>query len=580
MRYTLSFPDPQTHHLGVALELDHPGGDLELFLPVWTPGSYLVREFARHLEGLGASDEAGRPLALDRLDKHRWRLAGGGAARATVRYRVYANELTVRTSHVDGTHAFVSPAGVFLGVRGREAQAHQVVVEAPAGWQVATALTGGPTQFTARDYDELIDSPLELGTHQLATFEAMGAIHQVAVWGRGNLDLARFVADVKRIVEAHGAFWGGLPYRRYVFILHLGARGRGGLEHSASTVLLLPRLAFAEPDGYEDALGLVSHEFFHVWNVKRLRPAALTPYRYGGEQYTRLLWWFEGATSYYEQLTLVRAGLLPPLRWLEALGRMFTTLARTPGAAKLSVEQSSLIAWVKLYRPDENTANSAVSYYLKGELVALALDLTLRRAGASLDEVLRRLYQRHQGAGVPEDGVERLVAELLGEEAARAFFDRFVRGVAPLEPDLALVGLRLRRRTSRGADDKGGRPPAKPEEGTPGWLGAELGSGPRLTVSSVREGSPAWMAGLSADDELVAEGGIRLDKGSLAERLKERGPGGTLRLTLFRRDELLEVAVPLAPPPEDAAWLELVEDPTEAQRAAFQAWCGAPWPAR
>ena len=579
MRYTLSCPEPQTHHLHVSLALDAPVGEVELFMPVWTPGSYLVREFARHVEGLEASDEAGRALPVTRLDKHRWRVEAGGAARATVRYRVYANELTVRTSHVDGTHAFVSPAGVFLGVRGREDQPHRVVVDAPAGWRVATALEGGPTEFTARDFDELVDSPLEIGTHEVATFEAMGARHELAVWGRGNLDLGRFVADVKRIVEAHGAFFGGLPYRRYVFIVHLAAKGRGGLEHRDSTVLLIPRHAFADRDGWEDALGLVSHEFFHLWNVKRLRPAALTPYRYDGEQYTRLLWWFEGATSYYEGLALVRAGLLSPARWLEGLGRRFTALARTPGAAKLPVDQSSLVSWVKLYRPDENTGNSAVSYYLKGELVALALDLALRRAGHSLDEVLRQLWARHREGGVPEDGVERLVAELLGEPAARLLFDRWVRGTGPLEPDLSLVGLRLRHRTSRGPEDKGGKP-AKPEEGTPGWLGAELSSGPRLTVSSVREGSPAWRAGLTAEDELVAEGGFRLDKGSLAERLKERGPGGTLRLTLFRRDELLEVAVPLAAPPEDAAWLEPVDDPSEEQRSAFQSWCGAPWPAR
>jgi predicted metalloprotease with PDZ domain len=577
MRYRISFPDPQTHHLQVALELDRPG-QAELFLPVWTPGSYLVREYARHLEGLQAADEAGRAVAVERLDKHRFRLHAGGAERLTLRYRVYANELTVRTSHVDGTHAFLSPAGVFLGVRGREAQPHQVVVEAPPGWRVATALDGGPFEFTARDYDELVDSPLEIGPHEVARFEAMGREHEVAVWGRGNLDLGRLAADVKQIVEAQGAFWGGLPYRRYVFILHLAGKGRGGLEHAASAVLLVPRLSFSEDDGYRDVLGLVSHELFHAWNVKRLRPAALTPYDYAREQYTRLLWWFEGATSYYEQLLLVRAGLLPPARHLEALGKRYTAVARTPGAAKLSLEDGSQLAWIKLYRPDENTANSAVSYYLKGELVAFSLDLALRRAGSSLDEVLRRLWERHRQGGVPEDGVEAVVAELLGEVAARTFFGRFVRGTDPLEPDLALVGLALRRRPTRNADDKGGKPGKVEEGAVAGWLGAELANGPRLTVTSVREGSPAWLAGLTADDELVAEGGFRLDKAGLGSRLEERGPGGTLELTVFRRDELLQVEVPLATPPEDTIWLEPVPDPSEAQRAAYQAWSGVRWP--
>jgi predicted metalloprotease with PDZ domain len=581
MRYRLSLPAPQTHHLEVALELDQPG-QAELFLPVWTPGSYLVREFARHLEGFAAEDEAGRPLAVERLDKHRLRLHGGAAARATLRYRVYANELTVRTSHVDGTHAFLSPAGVFLGVRGREGQPHRVAIEAPPGWRVASALEG-EGELVARDYDQLIDSPIEVGLHQVAHFEAVGREHELVAWGQGNLDLTRLTADVKRIVEAQGAFWGGLPYPRYLFVFHLTGKGRGGLEHLDSTVLLVPRLAFADEEGYRDVLGLVSHELFHAWNVKRLRPAALTPYDYDREQYTGLLWWFEGGTCYYEQLLLARAGLLSPAQHLEALGRKLTSLARLPGAAKLSLEDASRLAWVKYYRPDENSGNSGVSYYLKGELVALALDLALRGAGASLDEVLRRLWTRHREGGVPEGGVEPVVTELLGAAAARSFFDRYVRGTAPLEPalepGLALLGLRLRRRVARGLDDKGGKPGKASDGPTPGWLGAELSQGGKLTVSAVREGGPAWRAGLTADDELLAEGGYRLDRGGLANRLEQRGPAGALRLTIFRRDELLELEVPLAAPPEDTAWLEPVEAPSEAQRAAFQAWCGAPWPA-
>ena len=217
---------------------------------------------------------------MERLDKHRFRVRTGGAAAATVRWRVYANELTVRTSHLDATHGFVSPAGVFLAVRGREAEPHRVVVAPPPGWQVATALDGGPTEFTARDYDELIDSPLELGTHRLVTFEALGVPHELAVWGRGNVDLTRLSVDLETIVETVGGFWGGLPYQRYLFILHLTGKGRGGLEHMASTAVLYPRLGFSDPEAYGDALSLLIHEFFHAWNVKRLRPAALTPYRY------------------------------------------------------------------------------------------------------------------------------------------------------------------------------------------------------------------------------------------------------------------------------------------------------------
>jgi len=468
-------------------------------------------------------------------------------------------------------------------MRGREAQPHEVAVELPSGWQVATALPGGPSRFTAESYDQLIDSPLEIGQHRVARFEVQGVEHEIAVWGHGELDLARFTADVQRIVEVQAGFWGGLPYRRYLFVVHLTGKGRGGLEHLASAVLLAPRSAFTDPEGYRDLLGLVSHELFHAWNVKRLRPAALTPYDYDREQYTRLLWWFEGVTSYYEPLLLVRAGLLTPGQWLQSLGRALTTLLRTPGAEKLPVEAASQLAWIKLYRPDENTANSSVSYYLKGELVALALDLVLRRHGSALDEVVRRLWQRHREGGVPEGGVEPVVAELVGAAEAKAFFDRHVRGTGPLVEDLTRelgqVGVVLRRRPARNGDDKGGKPAKGEDGGAAGWLGAELSSGPRLSVVSVREGSPAWQAGLTADDELVAEGGFRLDRAGLQARLEQRGPGGVLRLTLFRRDELVKVAVTLAVPPEDTAWLEAAPAPGDAQRAAFQAWCGVRWPA-
>ena len=235
MRYHLSCPEPATHLFHLALEVDQPGEAIELSLPVWTPGSYLVREFSRHLEGVTATGAGDRPVVVERLDKHRFRVRSGGAASVTVRWKVYANELTVRTSHLDATHGFVSPAGVFLSVRGREAEPHLVVVAPPPRWQVATALAGGPSEFKARDYDELIDSPLELGTHRIGKFEALGVQHELAVWGRGNLDLTRLTADLKTIVETVGGFWGGLPYDRYLFILHLTGKGRGGLAPSADS---------------------------------------------------------------------------------------------------------------------------------------------------------------------------------------------------------------------------------------------------------------------------------------------------------------------------------------------------------
>ena len=578
-------PEPHGHLFHVELAVEQPGDAIVLALPVWTPGSYLVREFARHVEGFAAEDASARPLEVERLDKHRFRVASRGAPLARIRYRVFAHELTVRTCHLDGSHGFFNGAGLLLYAEGRAREAHVLEVVPPPGWRVSTAFapagpdTGGRWLFSARDYDELVDSPVEIGRHELAAFSVHGKPHAIALWGRGA-DLGRLAGDARTIVEHFAGFMGGLPYERYLFIVHLNASGRGGLEHATSSTLLVKRTGFFPRDAYLETLGLLAHEFLHVWNVKGLRPAALVPYDYAREQYTRLLWWFEGVTSYYEELALVRARLADPQRYLKHLGEELTALARLPGAAKMSLEEASLTAWVKFYRPDENSPNSAVSYYQKGELVALALDLMLRGSGGTLDDLLRALYRRHTDGGLPEDGVERAVAEVVGRDNARAFFDRHVRGTGPVAMDLEPVGLTVKRRRAQAFDDKGGTP-GKAEPGPqPGWLGASLGSGPKLAVSAVREGSPAWRAGLYADDEIVAESGFRVDRAALWDRLCERGPQGSLQLTVFRRDELVQVPVQLAEPPEDTLWLEPVETPTDAQRSAFEAWCGASLPAR
>jgi predicted metalloprotease with PDZ domain len=575
MRYRVSMPEPHSHLFEVEVQLDDPGPEPVLALPVWTPGSYLVREYARHLEGFSAADGAGRALPWERLDKHRFRIRTGDAARAVARYRVYAHDLTVRTSHLDGSHGYFNGASLLVYTEGRIAEPCRLEILPPPGWRVTCALSGGPTSFSARDYHELADSPVEVGTHALLEFTALGRDHAVAVWGRGNLDLGAFAGDLKKVVEAYGAMLGGLPYDRYLFLVHLAERRRGGLEHARSTTLQLGRMGFQPRDDWLESLSLAAHELLHAWNVKKLRPAALVPYDYAREQYTRLLWWFEGATSYYDHLVLVRAGLLSPGRHLRHLGQEWTALLRAPGAAKMSLEEASLLAWVKHYRPDENTGNSATSYYRKGELVAWALDLFLRRRGRSLDELLRLLLERHADRGLPEDGVEQAVAGWAGAAAAGSFFDRMVRGTAPLEVDLDLLGLSLRLREAEGPDDEGGAP-AKGEEAGSGWLGAEVDA--RLAVTSVREGGPAWRAGLYPGDEIVAEGGFRVDRKALGDRLRERGPSGTLRLHVFRRDELVEVPVPLGPPPADTAWLEPAAKPTEEQRVAFRAWCGAEHP--
>ncbi|MDQ3555663.1 MAG: M61 family peptidase, partial [Gemmatimonadota bacterium] len=311
-------PEPHTHLLHVEMEVREAGGPVELAMPVWTPGSYLVREFARNAHTFAAEDGAGGPLGWSKTDKTRWRVDAPRDGTLRVRYTVYAAELSVRTSHLDASHGYVNGASVFFYAEGRRDEPLELRVEPPAGWRTTTALPPGPEPetFLAAGYDELADSPLEIGTHALLEWESGGVPHRYAVWGRGNLDPERLVADTRRIVDATRDFWGGLPYRDFTFILHLTAGAAGGLEHRDSTTLLVDRWAFRGRP-YEETLALVTHEFFHVWNGKRIRPAPLGPFDYTRENYTRNLWVVEGVTTYYTDLLLRRAGLITPERYLD-----------------------------------------------------------------------------------------------------------------------------------------------------------------------------------------------------------------------------------------------------------------------
>jgi predicted metalloprotease with PDZ domain len=574
VRYRVSMPRPHTHLFEV--EARFPGQDvLEAVLPVWTPGSYLVREYARHVQQLSAVDEAGATLPVERVDKRTWRVQAHGRP-ATLRYRVYANELTVRTSHLDGSHGYFNGASLFLYAEALRSVPHHLLVDAPSGWSVFTALNPEAEGFLAPDYDTLVDSPVEIGPHTPVRFTAAGVPHEVVVWG-GAIDRAKLEADLRAICEAEAALWGGLPFQRYLFLIYLLDKGRGGLEHGASTALVYARQQLTAPNGWEDFLTLASHEYFHAWNVKRLKPRAFVPFDYAGENYTRLLWAFEGITSYYDNLLVRRAGRMSGPRYLCRLGEAFSVFQATPGRMVQTLEEASLTAWVKYYRQDENTPNSAVSYYLKGELVALFLDLEIRRAtgdARSLDDVMRLLWARYgDGRGVPESAVEEAAAEVADRDLG-SFFDRALRSTKELDTSvLAHVGLQLRTRIRESASDKGGTPPRlKPGEAKPrGWTGILPRGG---SIGSVLEGSPAQAAGLYAEDEVVAIDGIRGDAGALVSRSDDRAPGETVRVTVFRRDVLVDVPVTLAQRPEDAVWLAPVDAPTEAQRAAFERWLG------
>jgi predicted metalloprotease with PDZ domain len=565
--------------------------ELELRLPVWTPGSYLIREYARHLQGITVVDDEERPLPVRKVGKAAWRVRLGDRPTASVRarYRVYAHEVSVRTSHLDASHAFWNGATLFLYVEEQRALPARVTVDAPPGWEATCGLERDPERplafrapayDTAPDYDTLVDCPVEIGPHERVDFTAAGAPHALAIWGRGAFDRQKLVDDVTAIVEAQARLFGGVPYARYAFLVHLVPGGYGGLEHKNSATVLASPFGFAPEKKYQELLELLSHEFFHLWNGKRIRPEALGPFDYAREAHTRSLWVVEGWTSYYDRLFLRRAGRMSAARWLEKLGEDLTKLARTPGRAHQSVEESSFDAWIKLYRPDENSVNTTVSYYLKGSVVALLLDLEIRRRtqnARTLDDALRLLWHETErtGRGYADDALQPLV-----EEAAGVSLDDFFahavrgRGELDLEAPLATVGLRLERRANGGG---GGAGAATTEEQP--WLGVSLAqTGDRLKVTEVLEGGPAAASHLYAGDEIVALEGFRVDETGLKDRLGAFRPGDTVRLHVFRRDELRELPFALGRRPLDK--IEVVPNPnaSPSARAAYLAWLGESFP--
>jgi len=573
--YALAMSRPHTHLFEVTITIDGWSEPrLDLVMPSWTPGSYMIREYARHVQDFAATTD-GHAARWEKTAKDAWRVDTPMGGRVKVTYRVYANDLTVRTCHLDGTHGFANGAAVFLFVPGRTQEPVTLEVAVPQRWQVATGLEplgggNGVFRFRARDYDDLVDGPVECGTHRVLEFAVDDVPHRIALWGRGNEDEARLTEDTRAIVAAQRNFFGGLPYKRYTFIHHLAA-GRGGLEHRNSAVFLVDRFGFRPRASYERFLELVSHEFFHVWNVKRIHPKALGPFDYRRENHTRQLWTMEGVTSYYEKRFVVAAGLYSKERYLERLAEEIGALQSVPGRALQSLEQASFDAWIKFYRPDENSPNVSVSYYQKGALVAMLLDLEIRALTSRakcLDDVVRHLA--HQAtlddAGFAEpDGYLAAVETVAGEHggAFKQFFERYVAGTAELDYARALehAGLALTF-----------TPPGKDGE-RPGWLGVSTrADGRALFVASVRSDGPAESAGLYAGDELVAIDGERMDAARFAARLAERSPGTTVRATVFRRDELLEIPVTLGQPPAESAAIVPIDRPTPAQAALREAW--------
>lgn len=589
VHYKIEIADAYAHLFEVTLTLSAPAAQQQFSLPVWIPGSYMVREFSRHLGPIRAR-QGTRELSVRQLSKCEWQVACSGRAALVLQYQVYAFDTSVRTAFLDAQRGFFNCSSLCLCAVGREREPHHLTLaRLPANWQVATAMRPLPAEgqaaqaFESADYDELLDHPFELGTFWRGRFEARGVAHEFIVSGALPVfDGARLLRDAQRICEAQLDFWHpelgqkksreAAPFDRYVFMLNAVDDSYGGLEHRASTALIasrrdLPQLAQSElHDGYVRLLGLISHEYFHSWNVKRLKPAEFERFDYSRENYTELLWFFEGFTSYYDDLVLLRSGLIDAPRYLKLLTATLNGVLAAPGRLRQSVAQSSFEAWTKYYRQDENSPNAVVSYYTKGATIALALDLSLRTQGkgaSALDEVMRALWRRQRGGALAQDDVMAVIAEFGDGEIAQELV-QWVHGTA----DLPLAALLARVGVAWGSEKA-------PFAQRLGLRLADGGAG--LLVKQVLHGTPAHAAGLSAGDEILASNDWRVKRIEDVLLTLGNSPHAGVELLVSRDQRVLRLGLqmPAAHHAGTAVTLSLAERPSARVLGLRKAWLGA-----
>jgi predicted metalloprotease with PDZ domain len=594
--YDVRLKDPGAHLFEVTCRINDPDPDGQtVSLPAWIPGSYMIRDFAMHVIAVEA-EAIGESVPLRKIDKSSWRV-GPVDGPLLLHAEIYAHDLSVRGAYLDMHHAFFNGAALFFRVAGKEAERCVVHVTPPSHiaereWKVATGmerLTGTKDDFgafVALGYDELIDHPMLMGKLSFGYFDVAGAEHLIAIFDGHDTDCRRLERDLQRLCAYHAEFFGGsLPMSRYVFLVTAVNQGYGGLEHRNSSALLcaradLPRPGFAEVSaGYRKVLGLVSHEYFHLWNIKRIRPAEFVPYKLEHEAYTRQLWVFEGITSYFDDLGLLRSGLITPEDYLELLGRSLTAVYQTSGRRRQTLEESSFDAWIKFYKQNENSPNAMVSYYRKGAMVALALDLELRlksKGQCSLAHVMRALWQKFgqdSSRGLPEGGFERLAEEVSGLSLGD-FFRQALRTTVdpPVGILLAQFGIRLQMRARESEADLGGTR-GTPRDRPRAWLGFRIeAKGDKALVKAVISDGPAIKSGLSANDELVAMQGYRVTAANFPDFLERIDVGQSVDLDVFRRDELLRVTLIAAAAPRDICYLSIEADADEATLERRRDW--------
>jgi predicted metalloprotease with PDZ domain len=570
--YQVEFSQPQSHLFEITLKIENwQQNILKLKMPVWTPGSYLVREYSRHIQEFEAkTEDNNKPLYSQKKSKNTWKINTETANSIIIKYKVFANELTVRTNHLDSSHAFFNGAALFFYIDQLQNLPIKIKITPPKkDWLITTSLPSiseTKNTFLAENFDTLVDSPFEIGTQKIYDFKVLNKPHQWVIWSEGNLNIEKTIEDTKKIINTEANLFKGLPYEDYFFLLHLSNNLFGGLEHKNCCSLIYPRFNFQNKDKYHRFMQLVAHEFFHLWNIKRIRPKALENFDYEQENYTTSLWFAEGTTSYYDLLIPLRSKIYNRQTYLNFLSNEITKYFNIYGRNIQTLSESSFDAWIKLYRPDSYSNNCRISYYLKGELVSLLLDLLIRKNTKnkqSLDDVMVLMWEQF---GKDEIGYTptdlKQVIESVAKTDLTDFFNRYLHSTEelPFNDYLQDFGLNLKSIT---------------DKNSPPYLGINVkNEGGKDLITFVNVDSPAAIAGIDPGDELLAIDGFKVTSDTLSDRLSDYQAGNTINLTIFHEDELKTLELTLESPTPSRYEVQMIKNPSLSQKEMLNGFLG------
>lgn len=570
IHYFVSMSCPGSHLFEVTLNIENwQEKTLDLKMPVWTPGSYLVREYSRHLQNFTAHNTKNKNnFKWKKLAKNYWVINTENQANITVKYQIYGNDLTVRTNHLDATHGYFNGAALFFYLPNYENFPSKITINLPQShWQITTSLptiSSSQNTFLAKNFDTLVDSPFEIGTQKIYDFQVDNKPHQWVIWGDGNIEAEKLIKDTQKIIKTEEKIFGSLPYDNYFFLLHLSASGFGGLEHKNCCVLNYPRFAFKKPEKYNRFIQLVAHEYFHLWNVKRIRPKALESFDYDQENYTTSLWFSEGTTSYYDMIVPLRAGIYNRQTFFELLSKDISQYLTIPGRNIQPLNESSFDAWIKLYRRDSYSNNCQISYYLKGQLLTLLLDLLIRNnsdSQKSFDDVMKEMWLKF---GQQEIGFtpEQLKAEIeaIASTDLTEFFHLYLDTTTalPFNQYFEPFGLKLEPQI---------------DNNIPPYLGFNIQKkNGTEEITFVDANSPAGKAGIDAEDQLLAIDGFQVTIDNLTDRLLDYQANDTIKLTYFHQQQLKTVDIKLASAQPSSYQVKIIDSPNQKQQEMLEKW--------